>query len=416
MDAPESRLFLSEFLLTLPILLAVVLSSMNELRLLAHMTPADLALLFAVMSVVIRALITGKTVQVPVVFFLPGLLMLLPALLQVALYQNVASFVGLLFYLVASTAVPLVIYWSAQGNSRLLLLLAIGWLAGHLFSIMVGITTHHGIWFFGLHDESALNAWGGYRISGLSTHPNMLATFTTIMLPFLVVMAFALKRWLFRFVAVLVAVIFFYALDLTGSRAGMAAVLVAVPVVLWICVGFTGKGKRIPYLIIIVGMLGLSWIATDMLSGKYESASAIERILGGGDSERSDSERKSIRKATFERIDKAPVLGSGYQDLRQAHNFFLQFLQCGGALGLLGFVIYIGLLAYWSAGAYAMSLSHSVTIQMAVIAVSAGLLSWLMMGMFQNAVTERPIYVAVGILLTLYYGLKNGDFTPDRQA
>lgn len=396
----------ARYLVLVPLLLAALLAPMNRPRPFQHVTYADIALILALLAVFLRQFGPRRTIHLPLAFLLPPVVVLLGGLLQQFFLDGTDSLPFVFHYFVAAAIVPMLIFWTVAGDRRAQLAVAAAWVCGTAFSSLVGIFAHHGIQLFGFYDPYANWYWGGYRISGLSFHPNLLAICSAMAMAFLVVAGILVQQRALRAAIAALIVLLFYALDLTGSRAALAAVLLILPLLLWTGLGQIDLRRRLTVFAVAGAVLVLAFAALN-LSGQYDSASAFDRLFGGSNTEISDRTRAAIRQQVFRDFFEHPIFGAGYVHIRDAHNFFLQFLQSGGLVGLSGFLGYVGMLVVM--GARCWIDRPGALDRLMTAGTMGGVAVWLLIGLYQNAVVERAVYVPIGLLLAMAYGHRRTD-------
>lgn len=395
--------WIGQYLLLIPLLVAALLAPMNQLRPMQHLTYADITLLIAAGAMLFRQLARRTTAHLPIplVFVLPPLVILWGGLIQPLATDDYSGLLYVGQYVIASTMVPLTIFWSVQGDTRAQLMVGAAWVCGIAFSALVGIGSHHGFSVLGFSDPWASWHWGGYRIAGLSYHPNMLALCSAMALSLLAIAAIMIRNLPVRLAIAGLIVEMIYTLDLAGSRAALAGALLVLPLALWIGLGQLDFRHRLKVfaaggVIVAVAVAGIMG-----LGGEFDNVSAFDRILGGGTSAHSDYKRDAIRDQAFSDFFANPVLGVGYDRIRDAHNFFLQFLQSGGLVGISGFLAYVAVLAYLALRGWMTSqTSHE---RLLVVALASAVAAWLLIGLYQNAIIERAVYIPIGLLLAQAY-------------
>ncbi len=394
------RALTEQYATLFPLLLAVALSAMNRLRPMQHLTYSDIAVLIAACALpLLRLKRQGSRRHAsPLPFLLAPTFVLIGALLQALALKNAESVLYAGHYFVAAALIPPLILWSVIDDWKAILAVAYAWVAGIALSALVGVLAHHGIQLPGLNDPFANWYWGGFRISGLAFHPNLLALCLAMALPISVAYAVGSTRVSVRALFAGLTLMFLYALDLTGSRAALGAAIVVLPPILWVSLWRKDVVTRLTILILAGAGVGLTLLLLTA-TGTIDGAGAFDRLFGGEDTSHSDWKRGIARDEAIRDFLAHPVLGAGYVHIRDAHNFFLQFLQSGGVVGLIGYLCYLVLLArviYLCRGRY-----DSVPARLLVIGLIGGVATWLLVGFYQNAVIERAVYVPIGLLLAI---------------
>jgi O-antigen ligase len=101
---------------------------------------------------------------------------------------------------------------------------------------------------------------------------------------------------------------------------------------------------------IILGMAGLLFATLGLaLWPSVVAASAnnavLSRLIGHGDASLSDRERLNNLDMALNRVNGHPLLGSGFSDLRLAHNTHLEVLVAVGVIGFTGWLLVLLALA-----------------------------------------------------------------------
>lgn len=171
------------------------------------------------------------------------------------------------------------------------------------------------------------------RYIGLSTHPNGLGhtlALSTSLLPFLAYRATSRRK----FVLVFLGVGCLIGGSLTGSRATVVALALL----------------GIAYLVVerkLVGGLVAAFFGclAVLLSGQLSSwllgHDELARLLGQGDAQQSDQARIDFAHQALTRFYDHPLVGSGFIDMRTAHDTYLEMLAAVGIVGLAGFLLMV---------------------------------------------------------------------------
>lgn len=170
------------------------------------------------------------------------------------------------------------------------------------------------------------------RSRGLSSHPNHLGFSAALAIP----LAFVLwnrTAGRIRYLAMLCLPVLLWGISRSGSRAGIVALLAGSAAVLVL----TRRYRALLAEAVAVVLLGLV-----LVTGLYTPPenSAVDRLVRQSPStERANEGREELAEAAIDRIDRSVVTGSGFADAphTQGHSLYLEALDVGGILGVLGF-------------------------------------------------------------------------------
>ena len=341
--------------------------------------------------------------KIPLTFLLAALVFCITGLLSYIENNVVLNLIFLSRFLIASILMPMLIAYALGFSDKAVTLAATAWVIGATFSASVALLNHQGYWLFGLLDE---RVYVTGRYSGLTSFPNILAVncvFATVFL-FYAIANPRMPQWV-RVLALAATVVNLYAIHLTGSRTSIVALFAGLgfAVLTWPS-GRTrlrliaGMGVSA---ILIIGFLTTRDCAPT--PPNFDCSNAWERLFGKSDvsSQESDAMRYLLTEDAYRRFWQSPLLGSGYEHIRIAHNIYLQVLVSGGIVGFAGFLLYLG----WIGVLYLrLRLSYAKVGKSLwqVNALAACVVVWLVSGLAQPFTLERNCYVAVGLLLALY--------------
>jgi len=299
------------------------------------------------------------------------------------------------------TVFPILIMMTTGGHTGRINALLAAWLAGGAFSAAVAVASHYGVALLGFYDGGHAN-----RASGLGYHPNALGYTSALLAPVAIYFWWrATARW--QSVLMLAGLcVLLYALHLSGSRAALVALLLALafPVARLIRIEAAAYA--------LVGALGLAFVVLlgFALASEFDlhdlvhrvEDSAIGRLLGlSGSGEHSDSERRAFLRYSWAQFQESPLLGSGYGWLRGAHMHVLGIMHSGGLLGLSALLLWFTALA--TAGHRTANVQHRYTGELAGLRtlVVAGLVIWFVNGGLQPVLLDRNGYILAGVLFAL---------------
>jgi O-antigen/teichoic acid export membrane protein len=290
---------------------------------------------------------------------------------------------------VAAAAVPVLLAWWSP--SRQAVHIAVwAWVAGASVSAIVAVFQLIG---------------GDYAGPvGLTTHYNTLAI-TALMatgpaLCFAIVGAFRT-----RVLAVGVVVLLFFAVVISGSRAGLLG-YVAVAAI------FVLLTRRTALTIIGTGALAVGALAGYLTLSTENAVSRLFAIdpatVSGSNVARLAALQDNLNLALSH-----PFFGIGFELAGDAHNVFLQVLVSAGIVGLSGFLFLVhGVVSR----AFRSIADQGETVgpesRMLTIGLVASFIGYLVAGLFQNALWDRYIWIVPGLLAvvgSLRYEVSEGD-------
>ncbi|WP_183101199.1 O-antigen ligase family protein [Nocardioides pelophilus] len=283
--------------------------------------------------------LTGGTVPPTDVFILLGILHLLPTFLGNRLKLPPVYVIGLLLTAVLSLvsvivtgdlfnnafyagqwlffigALPIVIAWWRPHRTIVVWLLW-AYLAGHLISTAKAIT------------EGAVFA---NRYDGFTHHPNAFGLGGVTSIAIVLFLLHHHKDLRVRVLLLGVVAISLLSVSLSGSRAAivvLAALVVLIPIV--------ERSALMGVGLAVVGALGVLSIPFVIDASGEETA--LGRLAGGGTASGSDKIREAALEDGFARLWQSPILGSGFKDVEQYHNVYLE---AAVAIGILGLACYL---------------------------------------------------------------------------
>jgi hypothetical protein len=261
----------------------------------------------------------GKQLRLPMVYLLGLFLMSICSLISVMvtgdLFTNAFYAVQWLFFV---GALPIIVAWWRPASVTVDWLLW-GYLVGHLISTAKALM------------EGAVFA---NRYDGLTHHPNAfgLAGVTSV-----AIVLYLFHRHRSKGTVVLAILAGFVAVGvlsvtLSGSR---AAIVVLVALILMIPLversALAGVGLA------ILGALGV--LALPFIIDVSGEESAIGRLAGSGTATASDRVRDNATSDGFARLWDSPILGSGFDEVEQIHNVFLEAAVAIGFVGLFAYLL-----------------------------------------------------------------------------
>lgn len=223
------------------------------------------------------------------------------------------------------------------------------------------------------------------RASGLTSHPNHLALVMMLACGFAAALPGSDRRWL-RALGWVALPFLLNALVWSGSRAGLAGLLAGL-------LAFAVLSRAKGIVLMCVGMLaGILVLLLVLPRRDVNSASAIDRLLRPGDTEReSNAGRWEYLSDAAELIQRRPIFGRGFEEALRVHSVPLQLLVMAGLFGVVAIVALVRF------GLRATSLArrpHSTRRVRAMAALIVGLGAfWIV----SNALFDRYLLLALSL-------------------
>lgn len=287
----------------------------------------------------------------------------------------VTGFANMVRFGVAALAVPIVLAWWSP-NRRAVQLVIWTWVLGASVSAIVAILQLQG---------------GDYtRPLGLGTHPNTLAI-TSLMASGPALYLVAAGRLRTRLLALGLVASLFFAVVISGSRAGILGYLGVVAV-------FTLLSRRT-----VLALLGMGALAGGVLANvlALSTENAVSRLfaLDPGTVSQSNLGRLATLEDNFNSALAHPLFGIGFELAGDAHNIFLQVFVSAGIVGLGGFLYLIyGVISGARRSIAKASETNGRESRLLVIGLAASFVGYLVAGLFQNALWDRYIWIVPGLL------------------
>ena len=228
------------------------------------------------------------------------------------------------------------------------------------------------------------------RPSGLTPQSNHLAIISLILLGVTLGLIASNPTRKHLLVGLAASAILFAAIVASGSRAGLAAALLVVLLVL------IATRDRIA-IAITVGVVVFGLVLT--LTGATGQDNAFDRLGGGNSTSSASDESREVRNAAgWDRFKSHPVTGVGFADVTEPHNFLLQLGSSAGVLGLIGGTMII-LLALRSYGlAVWKRMSEHPALRAVAAGLSAAVIGYLAASFFQNVLWDRTVWIAIALM------------------
>jgi hypothetical protein len=356
---------------------------------------SDLALLMAAALWFIEGMLRPRTLFLPGFLVLGACLLLLSnSLASMFLHQPDMGWGRLIKLLIASVLLPVIFAWVSPGPLWVRRLLWV-FVAGCCLSVIAGVAHARGI-NIGIN-RLATDDWG--RMAGLGEHPIIFAIFCALAIPMCWVFAFQPKNPLELGGALLAVALLFYGINASGSRAGLGGALLGTLCVLWLSrrsLLHKAQSLRLAAMAVLVLVAGGAGLTANIDTGK----SAIDRFFGTEYSVVADTERRHQQQRALAQFEFSPLFGTSYFWLTEGHNVVLQFLACGGVLGLLGYGLILG--GYgWTVFSLRQSSRLNAEQYQILTALLAAMVALLGVDMFQPVVQERGAYIAPALILAM---------------
>jgi len=396
---------LGESLWLLPMAAAFFFFPLNRLRPVSSVTWGDAIMLVAAGAVVFRLSSRQRFIGVPGQFFIPIAFFALATTLAFVDFQDFDDLIYLMQLMITLILIPATVAFAGQGYRHTVIILAWAWILGNLFSSAVGIASHRGHSFLGFTDPWASYRWGNYRIAGLAVHPNMYAMFVTMSVPVVLTRIIASREKWERVLAVLALPVLLYGIKLSGSRAALAALLMIGAIFSCMYAYYSRRPLLAMVQIVIAGAILVTvYLAFDT----GQTSDATTRLFSGTGTEYSDSVRSNVHTKALEDFQDSPLYGVGLQNIRFAHNIYLQVLQSSGVIGFSGFLLYLFIIFRIAQFGLRNAL-HDRPLSWTYLSLICAILTWLLAGTNQNAIVERGVCIPIALLLLLYMDTIRGD-------
>lgn len=243
-----------------------------------------------------------------------------------------------------------------------------------------------------------------HRAPGLTLHPNHLAVVSAMAMPVAAIRAS--RRVRPEGFAVANARNLFYVFSLgagvlaSGSRGGLAGAVAGIAVL-----PILQPGRRRSLALIAVGALTV--LALGALTFDSSIASRLGVITGqrlsgqAAGTQLSNDYRTGAYAAAVRETLAHPIAGQGFESVRTAHDIYLQLLQAGGVVAVAAFTVFMsGVLGL--AGRLSASPNLSGSLAGLASAFGASFVVWLIVGLVQNELYDRYLYIPVGLLLAVH--------------
>lgn len=284
-------------------------------------------------------------------------------------------------YELALVGVPLLAVLACMHDKRIASRLTVAWVAGISVSALVAFSDYRG-W---THVNESLVGFVNitHREGGLTAQPNNVGVQTAMAFPLLLLALLSGRRKPVIFLAGAIDALGVYVSGSRGASVGFAVATV-------LTVAFVPAARRWTPRIVAVVILAGSYL---LISGAWTSLTTALRLHSSNATEASDQGRVNLLKQGWRDFTHSPLQGIGFGHASDAHMIFVQLLAAGGVLTLVGFGYFvIGLLVRANRIAGDKSLAQALT---------ACTVTWLVIGLVENQLTDQWIYVPLALIAAL---------------
>jgi hypothetical protein len=340
--------------------------------------------------------------MLPVWITVPVLVISLIGLISmVFLDDSLVSLAGLLRLIAAMILVPSVI-GAVGGQQRALPWLVDMWILSAMANSAVAIAD------YGLHlgiGEKITHVISAGRSTGLTTHSNHLGVAMCMTTPLILGRMVAAKTRVLQVAFFLALCVVGLSVLSTGSRGALVGYVVAVLIGTAVLPREV-RNKTWKW----VFVAGIAGVLMAGLAFRGEALNSVKRLTGGeGDTviaaqvSDSDEERSGLRAESIAQFESNPIIGAGLVNARDAHLIYLQLAASTGLLGLTAFLTFF-------AGSIATSRKvfrdPNLDLEASAIVAAAGaaVLIWALLGLVENQLADRYLYVPTGFIIAgLWY-------------
>lgn len=328
---------------------------------------------------------------------LGALLLLAAGALAIVPAENLDSMLPSLRFGITLGLMPLVIMFATTTPRRLQALVDLWLLAAAANSVVAALDLFGGT-NIGLSLTSIDYVGITERATGLTNHPNHLGLVAAMALP-VAVARLGAGGW--RALAALGLVpLLLVGVFASGSRGAFIAAAAGVVILF----AFGAATRRLRTTLLLFGVPVVAFVVLIAVIGNNElltGSVTVERLAGGGGATLSDNARRVTLSRSLGEALENPLVGDGFEEVRTAHNIYVQLLQAGGILALIGFATF-AIAVVRRARRLSLASSGSPPWLMTLAAANgASIYVWLLFGMVGTAVYDRYLYVPVGVVLAL---------------
>lgn len=396
-SATASRTAANDFMVELAfglLLVGVVLITFNGVRLAPGVALCDAALAASALTTGIAVAFGAISLPAPRWLLAAAGGVLFAGILSAAFTEEVTgNLVPAFRFGVALLLTPLLVGALTGTGARRRDLVVLAWLASVSINALVALTDFAGFTALG---EIFYPGNTSGRFNGLTAHPNHLGLVCAMALPL------ALWGLLHRppgplgrlpFLAVLALLV--SAILLTGSRAALIGAVAGAALLLTL----VAQRGRAAMGVVILGVAAAA-VVSSLTARESEDGAVLGRLTGEVSVAQSDEGRFEAFRQAIDAFAANPLFGAGYEHVRSAHDIYLQLLEAGGLIALVAFLFFaVGSVRLGNlvrrARALALSQRELATALVASLAV------WFIVGLTQNALYDRFLYLPAGLLLGL---------------
>lgn len=234
------------------------------------------------------------------------------------------------------------------------------------------------------------------RASGLTVHPNHLGIVCAMALPITATQALTATSPRRRILHAILSILIVFGLLASGSRAAFVAAIAGMIVLATMLF----RTRRRALLWLGIGTLVAVLLALVVATVTSRHFITIERLLGSESVGSANSTRLAAYQQAVTGFIGSPLVGVGFQVVRQAHDVYLQLLQAGGLFALVLFVALVILMLRM-----ALSLSNAADLQfevnLLVRALTVSVAVFVVNGLFENQISDRFLYIPFGLILAV---------------
>lgn len=379
------------------VLLAVPLVTFNVLRAPGNLTYGDPLLLVGGLLLGVVWLKRGHPFGVvPTALPVGAALMLVAGLLAILPADQLDAVGPTLRFIVTISLMPLILMFAASTPSRIQRLIDV-WLLGSVVNALVGILDRLGVTHIGASLASADYVALQDRATGLTNHPNHLGLVIAMALPMAVSRLTAGGA---RGVSALLGLpILAGGVAVSGSRGALLAAVGGVLLFFMLASGSIRSRAGFMLVAALVATLALLVLAP----GDSERLGfvTVERLEGARNATESDAERRTLLDEGIQDWWDRPFIGRGYSPVRPAHNIYIQFLQAGGVLALVGFLVFTTPILRRARRLSRPAANFPPWLSAIAAGSGASMCVWLLFGLVGPNAHDRYLYLPIGLVLAL---------------
>lgn len=228
------------------------------------------------------------------------------------------------------------------------------------------------------------------RPPGLSLHSNHLSIAAALAVGAWLALYITATKRLARLAYLAAAATCLMGAVTSGSRAGIVAIVAVFALTVW--------GSRSGKFATLI-FLGAGAAIFGVLSGRIDISdpnNGLGRLLGGGTADEADRGRDEKYRAVWERISDHPLVGNGFEQVRDGHSLYLQMWDAVGILGILAALVLVtaATFGYLKARKERRVLS---------VALWSGYIGYLVAAILSNQMWDRYLWLALALALMSDY-------------